>query len=141
MDLEEVEVVAGNISITATETPTFIIPSSASNARQALVDSVLMVNPLTVTPENVFSLHNTVEVYPNPSVNYISIDMKNKSNAPIEVNLFDAGAGRLHKQIRIEKGNSSELKKIDISTLPGGIYIIEIKQGNDRAFRKVVKGL
>ena len=67
--------------------------------------------------------------------------MKNKSNAPIEINLFDAGVGRLHKKIHIQSGNASEIKKIDISTLPTGVYILEIKQGNDRAFRKVVKGM
>jgi len=141
MDMEEVDAFSGNLTITATETPTFIIPSSASNARQAAVDSVLFVNPLTAPYEEPFSLHNSVKVYPNPSVNHVTVDMKNKSNAPIEINLFDAGVGRLHKKIHIQSGNASEIKKIDISTLPTGVYILEIKQGNDRAFRKVVKGM
>lgn len=141
MDMEEVEAVAGNLTFTATETPAFIIPSTSSNARQAVVDSAIIANTVAVTNENITTLHNSVQVYPNPTVSYITVDMKNKTNAPIEINLFDAGIGRLHKQLRIEKGNSSEMKKIDISTLPTGVYILEIKQGNDRAFRKIVKGL
>jgi len=141
MEMEEVEAVGGNLTITATETPTFIIPSNASNARQAVVDSILLINPLATPLENEFNLHNSVKVYPNPTVNHVIVDMKNKSDAAIEINLFDAGIGKLHKKIQIPAGGASELKKIDISALPTGVYILEIKQGNDRAFRKVVKGL
>ncbi|WP_254561692.1 carbohydrate-binding protein [Dyadobacter diqingensis] len=140
MDMEEVALVAGNLTVTATETPTFIITSTASNARQAFSDSAILINPLA-TPLESMNLHNEVMVYPNPSVSDITIDMKNKSNAAIEINLFDAGAGHLHRQVKIEKGHASEKKKIDISTLPTGIYILEIKQGNERAFRKVIKGM
>ncbi|MDQ6480847.1 carbohydrate-binding protein [Dyadobacter sp. LHD-138] len=140
MEMEEVALTAGNLTFTATETPTFIIPTTANNARQARTDSALFTNTLAAPVENM-NLHKTVMVYPNPSVSDITIDMKNKSNAPIEINLFDASAGRLHKQVKIEKGNTSEKKKIDISTLPTGVYILEIKQGNERAFRKVIKGM
>jgi endoglucanase len=140
MDMEKAAVVAGNLTITATETPTFIIPATVSNARQALVDSTLLLNPLTAALENK-SLHHTVTVYPNPSVNDLNVDMTSNSHAPVEINLFDASAGRLHKQLKFEKGNASETKKIDISALPAGVYIIEIKQGNERAFRKVIKGI
>lgn len=141
MDMEEVEALGGNLTITATETPTFIIPSSASNARQSFVDTALSLNSLAATEKEPFTLHNSVNVYPNPTVNHITVDMKNNSNAPIEINLFDAGVGRLHKKIYFQTGNASEVEKIDISTLPAGVYILEIKQGNDRAFRKIVKGI
>lgn len=141
LEMEEVEAPGGNLTITATETPTFIVPSSASNARQALADSALLINSVATPAENNFSLHNSVKVYPNPTVDHIMVDMKNKNNAPIEINLFDAGIGRLYKKIQIQSGHGSENRKIDISTLPTGVYILEIKQGTDRAFKKVVKGM
>jgi endoglucanase len=144
MDMEEVDVVGGNITVKATETPLFVV-GSASNAREA-ADSVLAISSalptaMLGTPETVATLHQSVLVYPNPTVHSISIDVMNNNIAPVEINIFEAGTGRLHKQLRVMKENQSELKKVDVSSLPAGMYIIEIKQGNDRAFRKVVKGL
>ncbi|GLU56870.1 hypothetical protein Dfri01_63310 [Dyadobacter frigoris] len=143
MDMEEVEVVAGNITVTATETPMFIV-GSASNARIASTDSIMATASLVTalsTTETALTLHESVQVYPNPTARYISIDVMNKNDSPVEINVFDAGIGRLHKQLHVNKENQSELKGIDISALPAGVYIIEIKQGNNRAFRKVIKGL
>ncbi|MBE9460253.1 carbohydrate-binding protein [Dyadobacter subterraneus] len=143
LDVEEVEVVAGNINVTVTETPMFVV-GSASNARIAATDSAATLASLVTTlptTETALTLHQSVQVYPNPTAHFISIDVMNKNDSPVEVNMFDAGIGRLHKQLRVNKENQSELKGIDISTLPIGVYIIEIKQGNDRAFRKVIKGL
>ena len=146
MDMEEVQVTAGNITITATETPLFVV-GSASNAREAVTDSVLAISsslltsPLETSEAATATLHQSVQVYPNPTVHSISIDVMNNNAAPMEINIFDSGTGRLHKQLRVTKENQSELKKIDVSSLPVGMYIIEIKQGNERAFRKVVKGL
>jgi endoglucanase len=144
MDMEEVQVAAGNITVTATETPLFVVGSS-SNAREAVADSVLAISSSLLTSpletSEAATLHQSVQVYPNPTVHSISIDVKNNNTAPIEINIFESGTGRLHKQLRVTKENQSELKKIDVSSLPVGMYIIEIKQGNERAFRKVVKGL
>jgi hypothetical protein len=129
--------------VTATETPMFVV-GSASNARVAATDSIAALASLTnMLPgtEAALTLHQSVQVYPNPTARSISIDVLNKNDSPVEINVFDAGIGRLYKQIRISKENQSELKGIDMSTLPVGVYIIEIRQGNDRAFRKVIKGL
>ena len=137
MEMEVVEVMAGNITLTATETPLFVV-GSASNAREAVTDSVLAISvvwlltfPLETSEAATATLHQSVQVYPNPTVHSISIDVMNNNAAPMEINIFDSGTGRLHKQLRVTKENQSELKKIDVSSLPVGMYIIEIKQGNE----------
>lgn len=141
MDMEEVEVTGGNVMLTATETPMFVI-GSASNARKAVADSSVAIASIAgavALTEPAMTLHESVNVYPNPSAQFISVDVVSSGSSAIEVNLFDAGIGRLHKQFRVTNENQSDLKKIDISALPVGVYIIEIKQGSERAFRKVMK--
>jgi endoglucanase len=137
MSLEEVPVVDGKITVTATETPMFVTAAGASNARKA---ASLAVTPSLAIAEEVAPLHKTVEVYPNPAVDHITIDLANDSSNDIEMKIFDARAGRLYKQETISKPENLLMKKINISSLPTGVYVIEVKQGNERAFRKIVKG-
>ena len=137
MSMEELPLVNGSVTVTATETPMFVMKAAASNARVATTE----VAPILVNTEEVKPLHHAVEVYPNPTADYLTIDLSNISTADVEVKVFDAQIGRLYKQEKIQKSGDALVKKINLSQLPTGVYIIEVKQGNERAFRKVVKGL
>ncbi|MCE7041836.1 carbohydrate-binding protein [Dyadobacter sp. CY312] len=136
MSLEEVPVVDGKITVTASETPMFVVAAGASNARKA---ASVAITPTVLIAEEAVPLQKTVEVYPNPAVDHITIDLANTSVNDVELKVFDARAGRLYKQETISKPDNTLLKKINISSLPTGVYVIEVKQGNDRAFRKIVK--
>jgi endoglucanase len=134
MTLEEVPIVNGQVTVTASETPMFVTAAPVSNARMAQT-AVMPVPEVAETQP----LHHAIEVYPNPTIDFITINMANDSNADVEIKIFDASIGRLYKQERIQKTGASVVKNISMQSLPTGVYIVEVKQGNERAFRKVVK--
>lgn len=128
MDLEVVNTNQGKVQLTVTETPLFVVAGNvAPNARQAAA--------LT----DVKSLADVVQVYPNPSADFVTVQAERTSEAPIKVSVFDPGLSRMHQQIKIFKTNDQFLGKIDVSRLPAGTYILEIKQAGERAVRKILK--
>lgn len=136
-DVQTLNTSAGKLTLTVTETPIFVIASdqvvtsSTSTTATARTGSAESAGQL---------LHNAVRVYPNPTVDHVTIDLESESTEPLEVNLFNAGLGTLHKQLTIEKTSGTYSGKMNVAALPAGMYILEVKQGNDRAFRKILKG-
>ncbi|AUD00892.1 carbohydrate-binding protein [Spirosoma pollinicola] len=130
MAVEEVPISGGKITLTATETPLFVMAVPVSGAREATELPESAENP---------SLHTALTVYPNPASNSFTVTVNNKSLADLELTLFDANLGRLHKQLTIQKNDQIMSHSVDLSELPMGTYIIEFKQGMEREFRKLVK--
>ncbi|GAB4039766.1 hypothetical protein GCM10028774_42150 [Spirosoma jeollabukense] len=128
MELELVNTNQGKVQVTATETPLFVVAGNiAPNARQAA--------GLT----DVKSLAEAVQVYPNPTADFITVQAERTSEAPIKVSVFDAGLSHMHQQVKILKTNNQFSGRIDLSRLPAGTYILEIKQAGERVVRKILK--
>jgi endoglucanase len=133
MDVQELPITDGKVTLTATETPVFVLASDAFNQRTAAAE---MIAPVA---ETVKTLHEAVKVYPNPTTDFINIDIGNNHASSPEIKIFDSKSGRLYKQEKVQGSATKMPYKMDISQLPTGIFVIEIMQGNDRAFRKLVK--
>jgi endoglucanase len=131
MDLLEKPIINGSVSVTASETPIFVRVGSASNARIAVAE------PQTGIPDA--SNSEIMSVYPNPTQDYLNVDLTNLANGEVEVKVFDARMGRLFKNEKISQTGKSLHKKLNISSLPVGTYILEIKQGSGSTFHKFVK--
>ena len=110
----------------------FVIASDGPNQRTAAETAV----PIAATGK---VLHESVKVYPNPTADFINIDLENDNATNLDIKIFDSKSGRLYKQGKVNRSTTKMSHKLDISQLPVGIYVIEIMQGNDRAFRKLVK--
>ncbi|WP_138481151.1 carbohydrate-binding protein [Dyadobacter bucti] len=132
MDVQELPIVDGKVTVTASETPMFVIASDAPNQRTAAETVV----PTAVTGK---ILHEAVKVYPNPTADFINIDLEDDNATNLDIKIFDSKSGRLYKQGKVHSSTPKMSHKLDISQLPVGVYVIEIMQGNDRAFRKLVK--
>lgn len=126
MVAQQLPTTQGKLTLTVTETPMFVVPSTGS-ARLAAEPA------LTETGEA------SVRVFPNPAVNTVTISLKNENPAPVSVNLFDAASGRLYRQATLRKDGSTASGEIDVTSLPVGVYIVEIQQGDNRIFRKLLK--
>jgi endoglucanase len=135
-DVQTLNTVAGKLTLTVTETPIFVIASDQVVTSATSTTAVARLGTGEMAEK---SLHNSVRVYPNPTVDYITIDLDNESDEKLEINVINASLGTLHKQVNLEKTSAVYSGKINVSTLPVGMYIIEIKQGNERAFRKILK--
>lgn len=90
-------------------------------------------------PKEEATLHADANVYPNPTSDFVSIDLANEITGQIEIRIFDAKSGTLHKDIKVNKTTGRFAHQLNITQLPASVYIVEIKQGNDRAFRKIAK--
>ncbi|WP_332367893.1 T9SS type A sorting domain-containing protein [Spirosoma telluris] len=129
MELQMVSTNQGKVQLTVTETPIFVVAGTvAPNARVA-----------ATAPIEGKTLAEAVRVFPNPTASFVSIHAERVSDSPLEVNLFDAGLGRLHQATKISKTGDAFSAKLDLSQLAGGIYILEIKQDGERVLQKVLK--
>ncbi|WP_262707745.1 carbohydrate-binding protein [Larkinella knui] len=135
-DVQKLTTVAGKLTLTVTETPIFVIASDQVVTSSTSTTATARLGSAELAGN---SLHQSVRVYPNPAVDFVNIDLDNESAEPLEINVFNASQGTLHKQVNLEKTSAAYSGKINVSALPMGMYILEIKQGNDRAFRKVLK--
>jgi hypothetical protein len=120
--------VNGKVTVPVTETPVFVMPSSSVGAR---VGSELA--------EGVGKGLGTLLVYPNPTTEYVDVTVENNDMMGVEVTLYDGSLGRLHKQINFPKTGHRFKERVDVRSLPGGLYLLEVRQGQERAVRKIIK--
>ncbi|GAB4025541.1 carbohydrate-binding protein [Spirosoma koreense] len=129
MSVEVVNTNQGKVQLTATETPMFVVAGNVSpNARAAAAS-------LTETK----SLAEAVRVYPNPVTDFVTIQAERNSTAPMKVTVFDAGLSHMHQQVKIQKSGDQFSGKLDLTSLPVGTYLIEIKHAGERVVRKVLR--
>ncbi|AEI49779.1 carbohydrate-binding protein [Runella slithyformis] len=148
MQVEAVNTVQGLLTLTVTETPVFVVASDQVTTATADSSSVAVArvgvqtnamfapNPLETEHAK---LHDIITVYPNPSTDYVMISFESNNPEPLEVKIFNANLGILHREASFSKTTAAFSEKIDVSKLLPGAYIIEVSQGNERAFRKIVK--
>ncbi|UFH54458.1 carbohydrate-binding protein [Spirosoma sp. KNUC1025] len=131
MDLQILNTNQGKLQLTVTETPAFVVAGDvAPNARKA--ESVL-------AQTDVKSLDEVVRVFPNPTADFIIVQAERPSDAAININIFDASLSRLHQETKINKVGNQFFGQVDLSHLPVGVYLVEIKHGQERVVRKVIK--
>ena len=129
MDMQLVNTNQGKLLLTVTETPLFVVPGNAApNAREAAV-ALSEGKPLD----------EAIRVYPNPTADFVTIQAERTATTPLSVRVFDAGMGRLLRQVSMTKTGSLFSGKVDLSQLPAGMYLLEVKQGGERVVRKVLK--
>ncbi len=110
----------GTISINVSETPVFITPLNA---------------PLVT---EVTSELGTLQVYPNPVINDLMLSLENGRYDPVEVTILDS-SGRQQRQTQFTKSGRALRERIDLSNLPHGLYLLNVRQGSARAVKKIIK--
>jgi hypothetical protein len=125
MDMQVVNTNQGKVQLTVTETPMFVM-AGAPNARVAAVAEVK-------------SLDEAIRVYPNPTANLVTIQATRASAEPISVNVLSIGMRHVQRPTQITETAGHFSGQIDLTHLPAGTYLLEVKQGGERVVRKVVK--
>jgi hypothetical protein len=115
----------GKVRVSVSETPVFVLATPVSGARTAAE----VVEPAL----------GSLQVFPNPTTDYVELTIDNGDTSPVTARLYDASTGRVHKQAEFEKPAQQLRERIDISALPTGMYLLDIRQGTERAVRKVIK--
>ncbi|WP_018620643.1 T9SS type A sorting domain-containing protein [Spirosoma luteum] len=109
----------GTISINVSETPVFVMPLTRSGTE--VTDDL-----------------STLQVYPNPAADYVEIVIENGSLNPVLARIVSP-AGRQYQQVSFSKTGRVLRTQIDVSLLPAGTYLLDIRQGQTRVVKKITK--
>lgn len=83
-------------------------------------------------------LAQSLEVYPNPSQEEIKIDLNNTQLGAYEIHLIN-GQGIRQLLDSGQKTDAPLKKTFDISDFQPGLYLLEIRLGNQRGLKKILK--
>jgi O-glycosyl hydrolase/uncharacterized protein YjdB len=97
---------------------------------QVEATAIARVNTLQSQTENV-SVKNNILVYPNPANNYFKVVQNTTGKASIE--LYSPNGQLLLKEVFVNE------KKIDISSLQQGVYLVKIISEKNVYYKKIVK--
>ena len=113
----------GTTNVNVSETPTFVV--GLGNG----------LRPLAAEPEGELG---TLLVYPNPTADHVDITVENGLTDAMSVAIYDTSAGR-RQQSSFSKSSRAFRERVDLSALPAGLYLLEVRQGQARAVRKIIK--
>lgn len=99
---------------------------------QKNTNTMITVNVIsnTITGINIYSNDNSFYIFPNPAINNITLAVKQK--ATIEISNIE---GQLLKTL----STSGNKINIDVSALPCGVYVVEVKTEKGVAVKKFIK--
>lgn len=129
MQVTTVTATNGKVTLTVTETPSFVVPQGTASGGRVAAEAL---KPTDVSLA-------TLNVYPNPTADYVSIALDNDNLGPVDVLIYDMALSRVQNRIAYKKEKTSFIRKIDLTSLPKGLYLIEVKQGTQRSVKKVIK--
>lgn len=75
-------------------------------------------------PESQALSPEQINVFPNPTLDWLNISLNQPSDAPLNVELFDP-SGRLVRQSQL----SGDMLSIDVSDQPSGYYMLFVRAG------------
>ncbi len=108
----------------------YILFSSSSLDRKPMPGSTFWVDDVSftlLTGIDDLSFSDVVSIYPNPSSDFISVDLPNKQNVEIEIYTL---YGDLVNKVKNQT-------KLDVSEYSPGLYLMHIKQNNQIAIKKI----
>ncbi len=127
MAVQTVRVTNGLVGLTLTETPIFVKGTTLGAARLG-----------TATVEAT-DWQPTINVFPNPSTDYMTVGWANEYTGKVSISLVDGSLGIARKQLTFNKDNTVFSAKIDLASLPVGLHLMEIQQGEQRTVRRIMK--
>jgi hypothetical protein len=116
-------------TITATSSDTFCVTvTSSENCTNQDCIFIDLITGLSGTP-----LNSILTVAPNPSGGLVKITLPAFQNSRPELKLFDV-EGKMIRRISAEE----TVIDLDLQTYSRGIYFLEVRAGNQSAFRKII---
>lgn len=79
-----------------------------------------------------------LSVWPNPANNIVNISFESDANDIVTIEMFDI-QGRILKQQKADASIGNVSQSIDVNSLPVGVYVLKMTQGNKQFNSKIVK--
>ncbi|MFD2933951.1 T9SS type A sorting domain-containing protein [Spirosoma flavum] len=109
----------GTVTVNVSETPVFIMPMREAGNK---VKTDL----------------RTLQVYPNPTSDYVKLTIENENTTLVDVTVYD-NSGRRYKQVSFLKSGRFFNEQLDLSSLPHGSYLLEVRQEQTRVIKKIIR--
>ena len=77
------------------------------------------------------------QVYPNPTADVLSIEIRNESATPVFVELFNVVGQKLPTAFDQLPITGQRTLRYDVSNLPNGLYFVVLRNGDQRVTRKI----
>jgi hypothetical protein len=81
---------------------------------------------------------STLEMFPNPVQNQISLKINNSLTGPMEVRIM-GGSGTVYKSYKFSKNQAFSQFNLPVDELPSGTYFVNIKMKGWSELRKMIK--
>jgi hypothetical protein len=82
------------------------------------------------------ALAGSLQIFPNPASSQVEVSFSTGSD--VQLSLFNI-SGQLVSYLKAEKSTGVQRKVIDISTLPKGVYTLQLTSDQERITRKIIK--
>ncbi|TKG95138.1 T9SS type A sorting domain-containing protein [Puteibacter caeruleilacunae] len=108
--------------------------NTESGARgYAVLDVIIVEDKITST--TIDALIEAYRVYPNPTTDFVHVDVESSQNETIIIRILD----NLGKVLKIRQFESYEDIRIDVSDLPSGLYFMNMQVGKTSKSIKILK--
>lgn len=139
-NIEKVEIevpVSGEYTLTVSHKGTIVGSSETTSAPQSQDFSLILTgNNLTLSvKENSFL--DGFRIYPNPSKGKFNLSFNSSLNENVQIKVYDL-SGRLVYDDVFQSATSKYNTTIDLSSMKSGIYISEVKVGNNISTHKLI---
>lgn len=118
-----------------------IITLSATNPSISTVDIFVDDDSWAseVTSIEELQIGTILSVYPNPATSLLQIDMELKEMGELDLSVMNlVGASVLRQQE--SHGIGAQTFQINVSDIPTGTYILQVRSGDQQSFHRFVKG-
>ena len=122
---------SNSLALTVTETPMFIIPNPGTSGARTSAGSTEVTTAATVP-------QSTITIFPNPTTGSASLLIDNENQGEVNITVYSE-TGRVCQSRSFTKSVGTATETIDLSSLPHGMYNVEIIQGSERSVKKVIK--
>lgn len=128
-------------SLSDTEKASFIVSMNITNGicSDTRVKKITISNkpPLRLEDDlTMYDLFQTAAVYPNPSLNEVTIELSSSGKTDVKILLTDTQGGFV-KEALLSNGTTKQ--QLDINDLAQGMYLLSLQAGEDQKVFKLVK--
>lgn len=116
---------------------TLMISDSANQDTGTLLDwSLEVCGELTLSSPESFTEIDNFSVFPNPNNGEFTVKLSSYSGNKISMALYDIRGRIVYNQV--DEGTTNFIKKLNLSSLESGIYILKLSDGVSQGSRKII---
>ena len=128
----------GQVIARPTQTTSYTVTGSGLDLCNATATARIYVRPGTITGVPTALPDQALTVSPNPSDGLTAVSFRNTSRGILTLSVRNVAGVEVLKQ-QYQKTDDGFEQTLDLRTMPGGLYIIEIRVGEQVVRKKVVK--